>query len=78
MVVSVGLDSGSVCLMQLTITRVDRLEYQKARELWKETRDPEAALAIFPKRAYSERKLLSFYSRTPDNHAKAIKSVSRS
>lgn len=55
---------------------LDRHEYHVARTLWKDTHDAEAALAIFPKRAFSERKLLNFYCRNPGQHAKAIKSVS--
>ncbi|GAA5811004.1 hypothetical protein MFLAVUS_004433 [Mucor flavus] len=53
----------------------DRAEFDAARRLWKETHDAEATLAIFPKRAYSERKLLNFYIRNPESHAKAIKSL---
>lgn len=54
---------------------IDRAEFDAARKLWKETHDAEATLAIIPKRAYSERKLLNFYIRNPESHAKAIKSV---
>lgn len=61
----------------LFILKKDREEFDEARKLWAETHDPEAALAIFPKRAYAERKLLNFYIRNPDSHAKAIKSVSK-
>ncbi|KAG2212659.1 hypothetical protein INT47_000636 [Mucor saturninus] len=53
----------------------DREDFDTARKLWKDTHDPEAALEIFPKRAYSERKLLHFYVRNPESHAKAIKSL---
>lgn len=54
---------------------VDREEYNVARTLWKETQDAEEALAIFPKRAFAERKLLSFYAKHSLKHDKAIKSV---
>ncbi|KAI8369919.1 pseudouridine synthase [Blakeslea trispora] len=53
----------------------ERPEYHAARTLWQDTHDAEAALAIFPKRAFSERKLLNFYARHPGNHNKAIKSL---
>lgn len=55
---------------------VDREEYHTARTLWKDTHDASAVLPIFPKRGFAERKLLSFYIRNPEQHAKAIKSVS--
>ncbi|KAI8647380.1 pseudouridine synthase [Parasitella parasitica] len=53
----------------------DREEYHIARTLWKDTHDPDAVLAVFPKRAYAERKLLASYARSPAQHAKAIKSL---
>lgn len=55
---------------------LDREEYHNARTLWKDTHDASAVLPIFPKRGFAERKLLSFYIRNPEQHAKAIKSVS--
>lgn len=63
-------------LHRMTHIDIDREDFDAARKLWKDTHDPEAALAIFPKKAYSERKLLHFYVRNPESHAKAIKSVS--
>ncbi|KAI8881358.1 tRNA pseudouridine synthase D [Backusella circina FSU 941] len=53
----------------------DRDEYAKARQLWVDTQDASATLAIFPKRGMSERKLLQYYLRNPGQHAKAIKSL---
>ncbi|KAG1447865.1 hypothetical protein G6F56_009121 [Rhizopus delemar] len=53
----------------------DREDFGTARQLWKDTKDAEAALAIFPKRAFSERKLLSSYMRRPEQHETAIKSL---
>ncbi|KAI8366468.1 pseudouridine synthase [Choanephora cucurbitarum] len=53
----------------------ERPEYHNARKLWQDTHDAESVLAIFPKRAFSERKLLTFYARHPGNHSKAIKSL---
>jgi hypothetical protein len=54
---------------------IEREDYNNARHLWKDTRNAEATLAIFPKRAMAERKLLMFYSRNPGQHANAIKNV---
>ncbi|KAL7317776.1 multisubstrate pseudouridine synthase 7 [Mucor circinelloides] len=53
----------------------DREEYHIARTLWKDTHDAAAVYAIFPKRGFAERKLLSFYTRNPGQHAKAIKAL---
>ncbi|CEG83732.1 hypothetical protein RMATCC62417_17608 [Rhizopus microsporus] len=53
----------------------EREDYANARQVWKNTKNAEAALAIFPKRAMPERKLLGFYSRFPEQHKKAIKSL---
>ncbi|KAG0743702.1 hypothetical protein G6F57_007998 [Rhizopus arrhizus] len=55
----------------------EREDYNNARQLWKDTRNAEATLAIFPKRAMAERKLLMFYSRNPGQHANAIKNLPR-
>ncbi|KAI7907261.1 pseudouridine synthase [Cokeromyces recurvatus] len=55
----------------------EREDYHRARTLWEETQDAKATLAILPKRAFSERKLLQFYSNNPNQHAKAIKSLPR-
>ncbi|KAI9260830.1 pseudouridine synthase [Sporodiniella umbellata] len=49
--------------------------FGEARKLWKDTKDAEATLAIMPKRAFAERKLLSSYARRPENHECAIKSL---
>ncbi|CAO3639272.1 unnamed protein product [Cunninghamella blakesleeana] len=55
----------------------DGFLYDKARSLWKETKDPSATLAIFPKRANSEIKLLKSYERFPNNHEKAVRNLPR-
>ncbi|KAI8096451.1 pseudouridine synthase [Halteromyces radiatus] len=55
----------------------DGPSYAKARELWAETKDPKATLAIFPRRANAEIKMLKSYERFPGNHQKAIKNITR-
>ncbi|KAI9469723.1 MAG: pseudouridine synthase [Benjaminiella poitrasii] len=55
----------------------EREDYHTARTLWAETHDAKDVLAILPKRAFPERKLLQFYSKNPDQHAKAVKSLPR-
>lgn len=70
-----GIQGYSLNLSHLVFNRVDREEYHIARTLWKDTHDAAAVYAIFPKRGFAERKLLSFYTRNPGQHAKAIKAV---
>jgi tRNA pseudouridine13 synthase len=50
--------------------------FDKARQLWAETKDPKQVLAIMPKRASAEIKILKSYERYPGNHQKAIRNVS--
>ncbi|CAO3631876.1 unnamed protein product [Cunninghamella echinulata] len=55
----------------------DTEAYANARNLWKKTKDASATLAIMPKRATSEFKLLKSYEMFPGNHKKAINNLSR-
>ncbi|SAM01769.1 hypothetical protein [Absidia glauca] len=51
--------------------------FDKARQLWAETKDPKQVLAIMPKRASAEIKILKSYERYPGNHQKAIRNIAR-
>ncbi|KAI8991489.1 pseudouridine synthase [Mycotypha africana] len=53
----------------------DSERYNVARQIWKDTHDAKAALEAFPRKAFAEHKLLRSYTKFPDNHEKAIKSL---
>ncbi|CAO3599103.1 unnamed protein product [Absidia cylindrospora] len=55
----------------------DGFLFDKARKLWAETKNPKEVLAIIPKRANAEIKILKSYERFPGNHQKAIKNIAR-
>ncbi|KAI8071095.1 pseudouridine synthase [Gongronella butleri] len=56
----------------------DNEGFDRARQKWKETRDAEATLALMPKRANVEIKLLRSYERFPEDHFRALKCLPRS
>ncbi|KAI8384851.1 pseudouridine synthase [Radiomyces spectabilis] len=55
----------------------EKLEFAKARQVWYETRDATAALALFPKRARAERTIIGTYIQSPGDHKRAIGALPR-
>lgn len=58
------------------LSPLDRADFENARIQWQETRNPEQAAKMFPRAATSENAVLRSYTRFPNNHKKAILSVS--
>jgi len=48
---------------------------QKAREVWRDTKDPSISFESFPYKAHIERSLLSGLINTPNNHQQAFTKV---
>lgn len=55
---------------------IDRYDWAKARKIWEETRDPEQALQLFPKKANLEIAVLKKLKSKPTDFAGAFSAVS--
>ncbi|KAI8139253.1 pseudouridine synthase [Fennellomyces sp. T-0311] len=71
------LDFEEACELILKPRPGERPDYAEAREVWQNTKDPEATVQKFPGRFGPEKSILNSYVRAPEKHRRAITSLHR-